>query len=281
MPFVVDGQPRIIACGSNFHSLRPGVGALLFLKYLESSPTALLFGGSDDSHAIIRRRGWTYYPAPRTYTLNRRYEAANGDRAWRRAAKRLVDRAVRRPLAAYASRIPADVRGRLQVMEEQDYKPDMLPETSPFRLRFAPPVEYLRWRYGLALPFARYRLFRIVSRGMTSGYVVVGDAPGQLTVAHADGTNAADLAYGMVLSLIAAARNDELTRSGLLTSAHPEMERVFSSIGFRASRHERPLAMGGGGTGRPDAASMSDWLVNFDWGDNGLRVPFLDQSATS
>lgn len=279
MPFTIDGRHEVLGFGSNFYSSRPGIGALLFLRCLESCPTAIVFGGSESSHAIMRRRGWRYFEGPRTYVLNHSYDVATGEPSWRRLAKWGMRLAFRRRLATFVRRVPTAVQRRLWVREEEDYSSDMLPSTSRFRLRFTPTVEYLRWRYNLHLDMIRYRLFRILAQDRTVGYVVLSDAPDQLVIAHADGEDPTDLAYGMILSVLGAAEGDSLPRSVLAVTANPAMQRVLELVGFRASRQKRPLAMGGQGAALANIPDPADWLVSFGWGDNGLRMPFRDRQV--
>ncbi len=277
MPFVIDGRPVQVTFTSNFHSLRPGAGAVLFLKLVESCPLALVLGGTEDTHRILRRRAWSYFTGVRLYVLNRQYEVHDSDPRWRRLAKNMMDRAVRVMLPSFASRVPSDIRARLTVREEADYREDMLPEQSPFPVRFAPPVEYLRWRYGIGLSFVRYRVFTILDRGRQIGFVVLNDHPDRLIVAHSDGEHASLLAYGTVLAVMEASAHDRRPRSAALLSSHPTMQRIFEQLGFRALGQPRQLALGGRGEALPQGPDASGWLVNLDWGDNGLRAPFLDQ----
>ena len=279
MPFVHDGQVLTVGCGSNFHSFRPGAGAFLFLRCLEGCPLALIFGGSDDTHQILRRRKLSYFDPAMPLFLNRHYDAVATDTPLRRLAKRALERFGRRPLAAFGSRVPSAVSRTLSVREEQSYGEDLLPRRTPFTFRFAPGPDYLNWRYNTRLPFVRYRLFRVLDGPETSGYVVLNDAPGQLVLAHCDGDDPETLAYGAMLSMVTAARDDAEPRSAMLVTSHAAMREVFERLGFKPGRQGRLLALGGRGGGMPPPPDTSSWLINFEWGDNGLRAPFLDQAA--
>ena len=277
MPFLIGERSIRIGYGSNFHSIRPGLGAVLFLKHLETCPLAMVFGGSEDSHKILTRRGWTYYTGAHTYILNRGFTTLQSDPFWRRSLKAILRQTARRPLRAYLSRIPRSIRQRLTVREEYRYTPDLLPQVSPFTVRFAPTADYLEWRYNTALSFVRYRAFRILDGSVTRGYVVLSETADHLIVAHCDGDDAVLLAYGVVLSIIAAGRNDIRARSAMLVASYPAMQRIFEEVGFVRGRLSRRLALGGQRAALPSGTDTATWLVNFDWGDNGLRIPFLDQ----
>jgi len=279
MPFEFDGQPLTLGFGSNFHALQQGVGGLLFMQWVKSSGLALEYGGSEDAHRIIRQQKWTYFPGVGIYTLNYDFPLFSGDRLHRRAAKWLLRRVTRKRLSSYRSRIPDAIRGRLAVREEFEFPGDILPGTTSFRLRLAPTVEYLRWRYGMHLPFARYRLFRILSRGRSTGYAIVNERPDTVMVAHADAEDPETLAYGVLLSVLQAGADDALPRSVRLACSHPAMAAIYSKFGFRRGDHDYPLAIGGPRKKIEIPPDTSNWSVSYDWGDNGLLGSFDDRGA--
>jgi hypothetical protein len=126
----------------------------------------------------------------------------------------------------------------------------------------------------------KYRVFRILKGGHSAGYVVLNESPRELIVAHCDGTDPKTIAYGVLLSLLQASREDRGPRTALLSSSHPMMQEIYQHFGFRSEHSRRPFALGtltGPSDIEPDT---SNWLVNFDWGDNGLRLPFLDESPS-
>ncbi len=278
MRFLAADGPRDLAFATNFHAARPGVGGLLYLRWLRTCPLGLVFGGSHDTHEILRRQRWTYLPGARTYSLNRRPRVAPGDPLWKRWAKRLLACV---PVPGINSRlrlIPRAVRQGLAVHEESHVTEDMTPDHSPFTFRFAPPADHANWRYNTGLPFARYRVFRLRELGRTFGHVVLHDTPGRLIVAHCDGDDASALAYGVLLAVAEAARAAP-RREVLLACSHPRMADIYQRFGFRPEGAERPLAVGAIG-GHVDVPSdASSWLVNFAWGDNDLRAPFPDARA--
>jgi hypothetical protein len=183
-----------------------------------------------------------------------------------------------KPIAAFADRIPADLRAQIKICEESSYSEDLLPRKSSFVFRFAPTLEYLSWRYNLALSFVRYRLFRIVRHGATRGYVILNEAPNHIMVAQCDGEDATDLAYGILLSVLEAGRKDQRPRAVFVCCCHQQMRRIFEDFGFRAKpwRGDLPFAFRNVPP-QLDLFRTDKWLVNYDWCDNGLQAPFLDQ----
>ena len=67
---------------------------------------------------------------------------------------------------------------------------------------------------------------------------------------------------------------DTKPREIQLSSTHPEMQAVFEACGMRAARQGRPFALKGQRGTALFAQDTTNWLVNFDWGDNSLRPPF-------
>jgi hypothetical protein len=240
-------------------------------------PTRLLFGGSVDAHKIVRALNWTYYQGVKIYVLNRTYETYSGDGWFRAAAKSLAQRVARSPLSRFASRLPSHVSEQILVREEQVFAEDLLPVSSPFNFRLAPSPEYLNWRYNTALSFVRYRIFRILNGSETAGYVIINEMPEKLIVAQCDGTDPRTLAYGVLQSVLHVGREDRAPRSVVLASCHPAMQAIYRRFGFRPEPQDRPFCIGALNKGVALEADTSNWLVNFDWGDNGLRPPFLDQ----
>ncbi len=271
------GQELIIGSPSNFYSLQPGSGGYLFLHWMKSFPLGMVFGGSEDTHRILRQQKWTYYAGVKVYLLNRSYPPQPGEQRWKAAVRWALARS-RPRLTRFTTRIRRAAPRNLTVQEEQTYTEDLLPRHSPFTFRFAPDVEYLRWRYDTRLSYVRYRLFRLRRGPDTVGYVILNDQPERLLVAHCDGEDAAELAYGVALSVAEAGSRDQRPREVLLTSCHPVMQGVFQALGFRAAQQERPFVLGSRCHRHMlPPADTSGWLINFDMGDNGLRPPFLDQ----
>lgn len=278
MRFEYKSREITIGCGSNWYSLRPGVGALLFMYWLKSCPFGLVFTGSEDNLRIIRQQKWAFFPGIKGYLLNNPYRVYPGEAWWRKTAKWILRRTQRGTIPQYASRIPPETFAEISVREEHSYTQDLLPRRSPFSFRFAPSLDYLSWRYSTSLSFVRYRLFRVLARDTTIGYVIINESLEQLIVGQCDGEDATALAYGVLLSILQVALEDEKPRAVFLTCCHREMQRVYERFGFRAQRGDQPFALGSR-RGKIDLSSdTSSWLINYDWGDNGLRAPFRDQS---
>ncbi len=117
----------------------------------------------------------------------------------------------------HGRRVSIDEYSAISIKEESKITIDMLPMRSPFKLRFAPDVEYLNWRYSTELTFVRYRLFRVLAEGRTVGYIVINDG-NRLMVAHCDGEDCAVLAYAILIALTEVSRNDRTPRHLFLSS---------------------------------------------------------------
>jgi hypothetical protein len=281
MPFQCDSHEITLGFATNFHSSQAGVGGYLFMQWMNSCHGGIVFGGSPDVHRILQQQQWTYFPAVQTYYLNRPFTSHPDEDWWRVAAKKALRYAFQAKLSKYASRLPAQVVADLSVQEEHSYTEDILPRRSPFVFRFAPSLDYLRWRYNRELPFVRYRLFRILVRDVSMGYVIINESPERLIVAQCDGEDATSLAYGVLLSLLEAAHGEQKARWVVLTSCHPDMQQVYAHFGFKTQWRARPFALGALRRRIDVPTETSNWLINYDWGDNGLRAPFIDQKPVS
>ena len=268
-----------IAFGNNFYSFQPGVGGFLFMRWIRTCPLAIVFGGSKDTHRLIKSQKWTFYSGVKTYQLNRVYETVDQDAWWRNMAMQglnVLEQIRKKSISSLGRRIPRDILGEISVHREAEFSSDLFPAITPFDFRFAPTVPYLNWRYNTALSFVRYRLFRIERSGVVTGYVVLNESPEKIIVAHCDGADPETLAWGVVLSIVEVAQGKGDTRAILLTSTHPAMQKIFTTAGFHSAISERILAFGGLRKKAPMPPITANWLVNLDWGDNGLRMPFLD-----
>jgi len=281
--FEYQGREFTIRIGSNWFSLRPGIGGQLTRFSAQSNPGTfgMMLMASQTAVSVLRHLDWVPIPGLTAYFLNGPCSLFPGKSRWKPAANWLVRQILGKPIPSFAARISADVRARISVSEEHSYSPDLLPRRSPFPFRFAPPIEYLDWRYNLALSFVRYRLFRILASGTTVGYVILNESPAHLIVAQCDGEQAAALAYGVLLAILAVAAGDQRPRSVFLSCCHGEMRRIFEEFGFRPRprRPEIPFAFRDVPPQIERPLDSSRWLVNYDWCDNGLQAPFLDQQA--
>jgi len=196
--FEYEGRPLTIGCASNFVAFQPGAGGVLFLRWIRSSEMACIYGGSRDTHRILAHQGWTYFPGVHVYSLNGRYTDRPAEPRWRGVAKSLL-RAVT-PRVDVGERLRGAVaRGvvpAVNVAEVDGFDADMLPRAGGFTFRLAPGTEYLGWRYSPALPFVRYRLFRL-----PRGYVVLNERPGRIVVAQADATDPDSLVGGVLAAV--------------------------------------------------------------------------------
>jgi hypothetical protein len=278
--YTSEGVTREMVFGqaSNYYALRRGVGGYLFMQWMKSCPHGIEFGGSDDAHKVIRSQKWMYCPGIKSYVLNKPYTVYPGEASWRIAAKWIMRHVRRRNIPRYTSRIPPEAMAGISIREESVYSEDLLPKRSPFKFRFAPTREYLSWRYNTGLSFKRYRLFRLLAWGTTAGYVIINEMPDELVVAQCDGEDPVVLAYGVLLSLLTVAKDDERPRSVWLTSAHPSMQQVYEQFGFRAERGNIRFALGSLRHKIDLPLDTSNWLISYDWGDNYLTRPFLDEA---
>src|SRR5947209_13129784 len=143
MPFQYDSQKIIVGFGSNFHSLRSGLGTYLFLYWQRACSVGLVYGGSEETHKIIRRQNWSFFTGVRSYELNKRYLPYPGQAKWRVAAKCVLRHTRRKKrIPESAARIPANDAAKLSVREEQNFTRNLLTSRSPFRVRLAPPPGY-------------------------------------------------------------------------------------------------------------------------------------------
>jgi len=279
MPFVMGGRGHVFGFGSNFNAFRPGVGAYLFFHWLRNCEGGIALGGSEDTHRMLTRMGWAYPAGIKTFILNRSYEKTGGTgglRGWLRKLLKLISQ--RHPLAKLPRSLPGARETNLAIVEHNSFAQLPLDFTSAFSFRFAPDRDYLSWRYSPHLTFVKYRLFQLSRGGAPVGIVVLQEQPNQIIVSHADGSDPELLATGIIQSLAIVGKTPRDRREVRVVTSHPGMQALLQSVGFRNQpRWDRPLALGTL-RGKIDVPGpTSEWLINYDWGDNGLRTPFLDQ----
>ena len=278
--FEHNSQEITIRTGTNWFSVRPGAGRRLTRYSAMSNPGSygMVLMASSVAIDVLRHRNWVPVPGVAGYFLNG-CSLRPWNSWWKSAANLAVRTFAGKRISRCASRIPEQAASRISVHEEFSYAPDLLPKHSPFSFRFAPNIEYLDWRYNLSLSFARYRLFRIVADGRNVGYVILNDSPDQVIVAQCDAEDATALAYGILLSVLEAGRNDRAARTVFLSCCHSEMRPIFEEFGFRRwFRGDLPFGFLELPPSIGETREISDWLVNYDWADNGLQAPFLDQN---
>jgi hypothetical protein len=281
LSFCYEKRQLQVGCASNFVAFRPGAGGYLFLHWMKTSDFACVYGGSADTHRIVRNQRWTYFHGIKTLLLNRRYPARPGEAFWRRTAKSVMRAVV--PVVdpqSWPAKLARHAGTHLSVREEHTFTEDLQPADGPFIFRLCPSTEYLNWRYNTSLPFVRYRLFRILAEGVTSGYVILNERPGRVILAHCDGGDPIILASGILLAVAAVTAQGGAVPEVVLTSAHTQMQELFREFGFRAAAAERLFALGARRHSIDLAPDTSRWLINFDWIDNGLRAPFAGQQAS-
>lgn len=269
----IGGEELTVGAGSNLASFHPRAGAFLFLHWMRSCDLALVFGGSDDMHRILegQRGRWTYFDGVRTYALNARFAPREGRQGWRRAAASALHAVgpYVHPAHAFEQLVTTGTIPRVAVEEVTAFTSDLLPTgPSPFALRLAPSLEYLQWRYNPTLPFLRYRVFRLGDGG---GYVVLNDRPNELLIAQADANDPRFLAGGILAAVAKVSADSDPRRKVVLTTAHQDMRAIFTAAGFAPAPTGRRFALGQGKRRVDVAPDTAQWLVNYDWIDNGLR----------
>jgi hypothetical protein len=273
-----------IRIGSNWFSLQSGVGGELTKFSAAANPNSfgMTLMASRKALTVLAHYGWVPIPGVRGYFLNGPCSLYPGKSWWKRTMNATIRLLGGTSISKFARRIAAEVSERISVREESSYSEDLLPRRSPFVFRFAPSVEYLGWRYNLSLTFVRYRLFRILAGGGTIGYVILNEARNHIMVAQCDGEEATALAYGILMAVVEAGSKDERPRTVFLSCCHAEMRRVFEQFGFRTKPWggDLPFAFRTIPPQLDVSAGTAKWLVNYDWCDNGLQAPFLDQGRS-
>lgn len=276
MPFEGPNGPVEIGFGSNYHAFDSGAGGILFLQWVRSCGLGMNFGGSPDAHRIIDHQKWTRFGGIRTLQLNSAWAQVPGEPAWRKLAKSLLSNS---PFKTRVDRCTSRMLKRngldVEVQSETAFSTDMLEFESPFDVRVATKPDYLNWRYATDLSHVRYHLFRIMHGGESVGFVLLNAQPNRVLVAHCDATDAWILVKGIAAALGQLCRGRLSGTGVLLTTSHSVISSVFQEFGFRTRRNGRGLAIGGPGKQSPFPTDTSNWLINEDWGDNGLRAPFL------
>lgn len=281
MRFETAAGEMTLGFGSNYNSFLPGVGSFLFLRRLQECPLGLVFWSTADTQKLIKSLGWTYYHNIRRHYLNYTYPSFPKDPLWRKAAKNVLRRLPRKMIGKFSARLSDIVPASVSVHPESSFSDDMLPDSSPFAFRFAPSLAYLEWRYNTDIKFVRYRLFRIVADRSTVGYVVINDMPDRIVVSQCDGVDPVTLAYGVLSSIVETGKRDRYPRTVMLTSSHALMGQLYREFGFRVGRTDECFAIGGYKQDVSLNPDTSSWLVNFDWGNNDLQTPFLDQLSAA
>lgn len=282
MPFSTPDGPVELGFGSNFYAFQSGAGAFLFLHWARECDYGIQFGGSEDARRLVDHQKWARLTGIQTLQINAAWAEPPGESSWRLAAKRLLRHS---PLRTRIDRTAADMirRGGLgiEAVPEPRFTADMLPDSSPYPVRFAPRPDYLNWRYATDLDFARYHIFRLTLDGESCGFVVLNEQPHRVLVAHADATDAWVLSQGIFAALAQVCTGRMRGCGVLAVSSCPVVQEALTAAGFRVRSKARDIAIGAPRKQPTFTTDTSQWLINFDWGDNGLRAPFLGQSRLS
>jgi hypothetical protein len=268
--FSVQSSFLKVAFATNFYSIQPPIGGMLWLKWLKLGEIGLVFGGSADTHRILSARKFQYYSGVNIYRMNAQFESYKEDSALKSALKAGLRPWKRKKLTEYASKDFLARFSNVQVVEADEFAESFLVQSSPFQLRFNPPIEYLQWRYNPRLSYVRYRLFEIKSLGKSCGYCVLNDGPEELTVVHADGNNAELLAAGILKAIFSVGEENNKEHKAVLSSSHPAMQTIFCESGFCMARGNYPFAAGAL-RGSRELGDPTTWLINIGIGDNDLR----------
>ena len=278
MPFDTPAGDQTLALASNYHAFESGAGGLLFLHWVKACDFGYVWGGNENTQRVVQHQKWTRYTGIDTFQLNAAFADVPGDPWWRQAAKAALRFSPRRTRIDQRCRETLREGGlNIEAVPEDRYTEDLLPTSTQYAFRFRPTVEHLAWRYDASLDFVSYRLFRIVKDGESAGYVILNEQPGRTIVAHCDATDRWVLTQGIFAALGRACSGRRASCGVALTSSCEIMKPALEEFGFRRRENLRPLVIGGLGR-KPEFGSYTgNWLVNFDWGDNGLRAPFLGQ----
>lgn len=231
----------------------------------------LVFGGSQDTHRIIKARNFFYYPGINLYSLNARFEGYREDAVPKKLVKGALRPFFRKKLSDYASRDFLRKFSNLSIRERTHFEASMMPPSDPFSVRFSPSVDYLNWRYNPGLQYVHYRAFEILRSGTTIGYCVFNCGPSEWIVSHADGSDPEALAAGILKAIHLAGESAGRSVKVTLASSHPAMQSVFMQYGFRLSAESYPFAAGAL-RGAKNLGDPQNWLVSFGIGDNDLRT---------
>jgi hypothetical protein len=267
--------------GSNFHAFESGAGGLLFLHWLKQCKFGIVFGGNDNTQRIIEHQKWSRFSGVSVYQINHAYAEVPGEALWRKTVKEMLRRAPFKTDVGKRCSVDAVTSDPIEAIPETVFDSEMLPVATSFSVRFAPTVEHLNWRYAGDLDFVKYRSFRLVQAGQSIGYVVLNEQRNRTLVAQCDAPNSDLLTQGIFAALRQACSGSRRHCGVVLSTSSPVVKSAFETLGFKQHPAGRSLAIGGIGRTPKWGDDTSDWLINYDWGDNGLRAPFLGASFIS
>lgn len=278
MEFDTPAGSKTLALGSNFHAFESGAGGLLFLHWVKACDFGFVWGGNENTHRVVRHQKWNRYSGIDTFQLNASFAEVPGEPWWRQIAKTALRHSPGRTrIDRRCHEVLRAGHRDIQAVPEEKFSQDLLPTISDYALRFRPSVQHLEWRFNTSLDFVRYRLFRIVADGESAGYVILNEQAGRTIVAQCDANDRWTLTQGIFAALASACSGRRAGCGVVLTSACEIMKPALQEFGFRRRPDLRPLVIGGLGRMPEFGSHTGNWLINFDWGDNGLRAPFLGQ----
>ncbi len=280
LKFINEDREVFLGFGTNFHSVEHGAGGVLFMRWMKECQFSLVFGGTEDTHKILRQKKWRYFEGIKTFSLNRKYEIYSSDGIVKSAAKKMLNlktglmNSFKSNLNSF---IPAEYLNSLKIEEEKTFKDDMLVKKSAFKFRLSPDIEYIRWRYNPELKIVKYRIFRILYGGVSRGAIIINDNPDFIMQAYSDADDTNILSYAMIKCIAQIEGEKTKRREIILTLSNPDMKQIFKNFGFEESVKDGQFALGSIKAQNTIFPETTQWLINYDIGDNGLRVPFLDQ----
>jgi hypothetical protein len=274
MNFATPEGDLSLGFGSNFHAFESGSGGLLFLHWLKQCRYGIVFGGNDNTQRIIEHQKWSRFSGVSVYQMNHAYAEVPGEAMWRKAVKQFLWHSPFKTNVAKRCSV-IESSSQVEAIPEAEFDSEMLPTSSEFSVRFSPSVEHLNWRYASNLDFASYRVFRLVQAGQSIGHVVLNEQRQRTLVAQCDAPSVEQLSQGIFAALGQACSGTRRQCGVVLSTSNPFMKSACESFGFKEHSAGRSLAIGGIGRKPKWGEDTANWLVNYDWGDNGLRAPFL------
>jgi len=279
MPFSTPAGDVELGFGSNFYAFQSGAGAFLFLHWARECDFGIQFGGSEDARRLVDHQKWTRLTGIQTLQMNAAWAEPPGEANWRRAAKLLLRHIPLRTRVDSRAREMLRQGGLpIEAVPETCFTSDMRVKESAYDVRFNPGVDYLNWRYATDLEFVRYHVFRLVLNGQTCGSVVLNEQPHRVLVSHADASDPWVLSQGIFAALARVCTGRMRGCGVMAVSSCPVIQSALTQAGFSVRSKGRDIAIGGPRKQPGFTTDTSQWLINFDWGDNGLRAPFLGQS---
>lgn len=268
IPFLIDHEPTSIGFGSNFHTIEEGCGGLLFMKWVRGHPHSMAYNCSEDAFRLTTAQRWNRLEGVQTLSYNAPAYRAPGQSSFTHALKAVGKRLLNRPpLLKTLNKHDFLPEVDVSVREEKQFHVEMLTFNSAFDFRIAPDPAYLRWRFSTDWQPFHYRIFSIKRGEEYRGFVVLHDAPNQVSIVHADGCDPVELAKSEVLALAQISGK----RPSYLCSSVSEITNQLSKIGFRINPTKPYVQF----SPSLPITKINLPLINFGLGDNDLRMEFM------